>query len=342
MSSDTKILSVVSWNLCADFFTDKHSTDKNPINWKENRLPVFLLFLTRYSPDILALQELSTQQCEDLRKYCQDIGYTLVASAQHPAEVPIDRILLGEDITEQVGKFAGTPLLAFLVKSKIQILLDQCGRKWFNDTPDALPKDACTRGTDKGFGNMQTNRCIFYITVKYQNKEIVLFNSHYPLSGNCVTRSLCAELENKICSEVSNGRMFVSCGDRNFFDDHDVQEIIQGKICNAEFCLDKLTKGFHNALEEEYYGYNTTFLGYHYDEWRNIPIVQNGVVTGFERNDHTDVIFSSHKSCFASVLHGGYSGSELLDQLSPITKQIVDSTSFISDHCAVYAKYEIS
>lgn len=81
----------------------------------------------------------------------------------------------------------GTPLVGIFF-SKIYKLIDK-GRFWLNEEPDSIPQNIDRGETDKGFGNINTYKAVLWVKIQTDNsKELFIFNSHYPFSGNNKTR----------------------------------------------------------------------------------------------------------------------------------------------------------
>ena len=257
-------VNVCSWNVCADFF------GKGTHHEWSARAPKVKSYLANGNFDVICLQELSPDQALEIYTYINDSNdnkYNMITLSQTPSEVPTGAIVVNEEVGEWVGKFVGTALISILVKGEIT----KSGRFWLNSEPHELPTNTDRTITDKGFGNMNTYRAVLYCSVKIPGKsgpdrELYVFNSHYPISGGNNCRYMCADVERYMINQVINDDPhvsdFVSCGDRNLIPNPPGCRDIDEKAVLA-----KLTDGYNTQQNATFFlgNRNNTWIGFTYD-----------------------------------------------------------------------------
>jgi hypothetical protein len=230
----------------------------------------------------------------------------------------------GEDVGKWCGKNVGTPLVGTFVKSNYKFL--EVNRFWLNRDPDQVPTDKST--PDKGFGNKNTYRAVLWTKVQGDgDKELLIFNSHYPLSAGNKTRLKCAKLEMAKIQKITSGANWVSAGDRNLLpiaDDKEQQ--FDPNIVHEELSKHNLSK------ETKHYGVNTTWLGFTHEGCKNQ--IKDGK---FTNDAKLDVIVSNVAQQCTFSLHGAFDieKQELLPLLGTLTEQHNSSNSYASDHTLI-------
>ncbi len=252
-------LSVVSYNVTADFFDNKDTTPDKRHTWA-NRAPHVKAHLEQTGADVINLQELSPEQSAELADHFKD-KYDAIFLSQTPSDIkPTGAIVDGNNVQSWIGKRAGTPLVGILVSKDFDIV--NTGRFWLNENPDTVPINTDRATTDKGFGNMNTYRATLWAELmhKESGQKVFMFNSHYPLSGGNMTRAKCAEVEIEKIREIAGNNIWVSAGDRNIIPgDH-----MEGLVHTA------LTNGAYDSRDcYNHYGSASSFTGFTYDQFQS-------------------------------------------------------------------------
>jgi tetratricopeptide (TPR) repeat protein len=295
MKNPEHIIRIISYNVVADFFDENDKTPDHRHHW-ENRKPIIYKLLCILATDIMCFQELSPRQAFELAEYFAG-EFNARFLSQTPSEIPTGAIIDGAGMKEWVGKFAGTPLVGTFAR-KIYKISEQ-GRFWLNDKPDEVPVKADRGETDKGFGNMNTYRAVLWLKLSsgHEDKELFVFNSHYPLNGDNKTRKSCAELERIKIKEITAGGNWISSGDRNIVpsdSDNDVDNPLSAYMVLAAGASDIRGHGPH-------YGISTTWLGFSYDKFKT-------ELDKKSKSDHNvlDVMISNMKTINSFFHPGGY------------------------------------
>lgn len=254
------MLSFINYNITADYF------DKPGHTWSERKDAVVNILK---NSDIAALQELTPQICSDLYDSLQD--YDIIAINQHPSDCIPGAIYKNSEVKQLIGKYTGTPLIGYIVKKSIQILVSDCF--FLNEKPYELPIHKDRGTTDKGFGNFNTYRCVFHIQVLFTDKKVHLFNAHYPLSGGSLTRTKCAELQMREICKITNDftDKFIISGDFNNFTDNTVTlkdyDIVNSQVYTCKDTYNALiSSSKYRDLKINCDG--TTFIGFSYDNYK--------------------------------------------------------------------------
>lgn len=324
---------VLSYNITADFFSDKSVNH----NWQKERKQAVFQLLENYSPNVMCIQELSTQQCCDfVEKFEQK--YDCFFLAQTPSELPLGMIAKNEQVFDWKGKNSGTAIIAILVKKATMSIISM-NRFWLNPTLDitTLQSDQIYKDraqTDKGFGNMNTYRAVLYGEFKHEKsgQQVFVFNSHYPLSGENETRLKCAQHEREQIDKLTeNGKhLWVACGDRNFIIGQDVQGDEENCL-KAQMALKKDAFVFHEA--DLFYGMkNNTWIGFDYDDFSIYKKGKEGVL---------DYCVSSQKPTIAMYDHGLYQFDDGKFTFLPMDTKLDPKLKSASDHALVYGRFNV-
>ena len=318
------MIRVVGYNITVDFFDGK-----DPNHAWIKRYPAFFKLFKNVDADIYALQELSPDQALQIYLHFKD-EYDAVFLSQTPSDVDAGTIVFNEHVGKWCGKFMGTMILGFFYKKSLQLL--DSGRFWFNENPFELPIHRDRSQTDKGFGNFNTYRAVFWLCLSFpttscDRKPIYVFNSHYPLSGNNETRLKCAQLENKLIRQIAGENTWFSMGDRNL--------LPNDKHITPDQVYVELVRDFHDVRDSNnHFGFDTTWAGFEYDQFKNVISPEGH----FVNHDVLDVLFSNRKS-FISFHHPGNFISHDCDiTVLDLDSKIV-SRNFTSDHLMVGGDY---
>ena len=319
LDTTTNGVRVVSYNITADFFDKK---DWKQHNWEERKLAVKKL-LKSVNADIMCLQELSPEQAIYLVDSFPNFHFRFLSQTVGEITPTGSVVSSKNELLSWEDKRCGTPLIGIFTKKNVEIL--DANRFWFNENQDEIPVNTDRSKTDKGFGNMNTYRAVLWIKAKYNDKDIYVFNSHYPLSGNSETRYKCAELEVKKIQEITNGSFWISSGDRNLIPDDD--DTLAYKVGNV---YNKLTEFGIDATSQNHIGPRGTWSGFYYDDYK----------CDKETEKVLDIIVTNMKPEKSFCHIGMYKeeGRELID-LSSYTADLpeYDNRFFASDHRAVVA-----
>lgn len=311
---------VVSYNVVASFsvLEDRDQTPDKRHSWAFRNKYVKEA-IERQEPDVICLQEMAQEQAFELAVYFGS-NYESFFLSQCPSDIEAGIIARGEEVKEWIGKYVGTALTGIFVKNGIEIL-DQ-GRFWFNENPLEVPTSK-DRGTiDKGFGNMNTPRAEHWVKLLRDEHIVFVFNSHYPLSGDVNTRTSCAKLERKMIDEITDGKQFVSVGDRNFIDD------------GWKDSYGALTEGLIDPFRHAE-GLRTTWLGFSYDKFQTR---RNPDRCGVDNDKKLDVPITNMSIDHVYVDMGAIDPKE--EKLLPIDKDFDydyqnDGRYFASDHALI-------
>lgn len=322
-----KSFGIISYNVCASFFSDKSEQNK----WSLRSERVFSLIRSR-NAKVVCIQELSTEQCCDFVKEFQ-ADYDLYFLSQTPSELPLGMIVKNEQVFDWKGRNAGTAIIAYMLNKK-RVSLIEINRFWLNEAVDitTLPMDKVYTDralTDKGFGNFNTYRAVFWVKViDMDTKEYVfVFNSHYPLSGDNATRFKCAEFERAMISKIAGSYDWFAVGDRNFIVKKEVDKDEEYCIM-AKNALNKNAFPFHDA--ESFFGMkNNTWIGFDYDDFAVWKKGSESIL---------DYCVSSIQPKICYHLHGAYKNKEWLPFYDPIEFGKVQTAS---DHALVHAVFDL-
>ncbi|WP_010304547.1 endonuclease/exonuclease/phosphatase [Candidatus Odyssella thessalonicensis] len=321
---DTNTLRVASFNISADFF-DKKEPEFQYHKWSHRRSAV-LQTINEINPDILGVQELSPIQALELS---QISGYTSFFLSQTPSNIEVGIIVEGAEVKEWIGKNIGTPTVGILYKTE-KFKLEDKGRFWLKEDPDALPIHRDRSQTDKGFGNMNTYRGPLWVHLIHlpTKKSVYIYNSHYPLSGNHDTRLNCARIERQKIEEISQNNFWVSMGDRNIIPVTD--ESTESDI----HALAPLLEDAYNAVNPKgcHGGPAATFVGFNYDTYKN-PIEEGCL----KQPKVLDVIVSNKPSLRSQHVLTQFSPETGEVELNPAS--LTENRTFASDHLMVVADY---
>jgi tetratricopeptide (TPR) repeat protein len=317
---------IISYNITVDYFDEKDKTMDGHHHWKI-RNPFVVKLLESVYPDIMCLQELSPDQALEMHRYFgEKLGYSSVFLSQTPAGIEAGLVAFGDQVGNWCGKRMGTPLLATFISSSCKFL--EVNRFWLNEHPDQVPSNIDRGDTDKGFGNINSYRAVLWAKVQISDKELFVFNSHYPLSGGNKARLECVKLEMQKIKEIAQDEPWVSAGDRNIIPSKDDTELCNPAAIHNE--LAKHSKSRENGIK--HYGINTTWLGFSYDEH------QNRIKEGkFQDDTVLDVVISSLNPVCSFFLHGAFDPAkqELLPLLGSLSSEQNDGRYFASDHALV-------
>lgn len=326
-------LRVISYNITADFFDSKDSTEEKIHSWSVRSFFCKELIL-KVNPDIMCLQELSPDQAYELGEYFNQYGYQSRFLSQTPSDIKAGDIVDSSGVKDWIGKFVGTPLVGVFFSDKWILSATNCF--WLNENPDEIPTIQDRGETDKGFGNMNTYRAVFYtkLEMKNQDKSLYIFNSHYPLSGNNETRLKCAELEMQKIQDITNGANWISTGDRNLIPDG-----IEGSQNQA---YQALRQGAYDIRDcNNHFGISTTWLGFIYDKFRNILKTENDS-TDFKDKSVLDIMVSNIKPEISFHLHGAFVEDALLPLTGQMSLEHNDNPAYTSDHALIGADFEMN
>jgi len=276
-----KTIRFASFNITCDFF-DKTDPKFQNHNWAQRRKSV-LETIKQKNADIMGIQELSPTQALELSELP---GYKSFFLCQTPSEVESGLFVEGKNVKAWIGKNVGTALVGIFYKDKDFAFLDK-GRFWLKEDPDSLPVYTDRALTNKGFGNMNTYRATMWTQLKHLelNKQIFVFNSHYPLSGNQDTRFNCAKVERKKIDELAKGEFWISMGDRNIIPD------TTSKIIGKEALEPLLQNAYDALIVKNHSGPLGTWAGFTYDQYPS-PIIEGKFVIP----EVLDVIASNYPS----------------------------------------------
>lgn len=334
-SDDIGVVRVISYNITAEFFDNKDTTNDGRHKWQMRSLYVKKI-LTDIDADVICLQELSTHQALEINDYLSS-RYNGLFLSQTPSEIdPAGSIVLNDEIKDWSGLNCGTPLVATFVRKSYHISNDgmNSGRFWLKEEPDVVPINDDRGVTDKGFGNMNTYRAVLWSKVieTQSNKHFFVFNSHYPLSGDNLTRLRCAEVEVSKIKEITNEDLWVSVGDKNLIDK---DESIKNDIYNV---LTSIGSDSRDHVYGRHYGHSGTWLGFSYDkETRDVSTKSDG--------DVLDLIVSNAESLLSffhpvGIVDGEIKALEYYND-SGVIREMNESRYFASDHCLIGADLEL-
>lgn len=323
---------VTSYNIAVNFFADKDKTEDIYHNWFYC-LSYIQKLLGKLLPDIMCLQGLSPEQALDLVKYFESTHHA-VFLIQTPADLPAGLIMYDLQVGLCIGKKIGTSLIGTLVSKSLCI--KEANRFWLNENPNEIPQNKDQTETDKGFGNINTYRAVLWIKAEENNssKILFIFNSHYPLSGNNETRFKCAQLEMESILEITNGKPWISAGDRN---------IIPNRNSNEKYSIEEIYQKFTQTGYDfrdsgNHYGTSSTWLGFSYD-----PYISQMEPQDVKEAVVLDIIVSSDLATLSFIHPGAF---------NPHTEQIVDLSDssglsvaeneryFAADHALIGADFD--
>lgn len=328
-SIDTlKQLSIISYNITASFFDRNDKTDDQRHCWV-NRVSYVIRVLEKYEARVWCLQELSVRQAIELYNYFKE-NYDCFFLNQTPSDIETTGEIVrnGQIVNWENVANIGTPLIGIFVKKTSGLRIEETGRFWLNENPDAIPTNRDRAETDKGFGNRNTYRAVLWAKIfdEITNNYVYVFNSHYPLSGDNGARYLCAQLEMEKIRKITDGARWVSCGDRNIIP-------IDSNNLTKNDVYQMLTSFGNDVVNpENHHGTSNTWMGFTYDP-QTRPINADEEVL--------DVVVSNMRSNLSIHDPVAFKDGELIDieclNDPEIVNYINESRYLASDHCLVYA-----
>lgn len=322
----------VSYNVAADFF-DKNDTTTDKRHYWQYRAPFVKKLLQNINADIMCLQELSPNQAIELAADLASFGYSARFLCQIPSEIEAGTIADEEQVKAWKGKNCGTPLIGTFINQDWKIV--EAGRFWLNEAPHALPHQTDRGETDKGFGNKNTYRAVLWTKIENAaQKNLFIFNSHYPLSGNNQARLKCAQLERDQIDQIAKNSPWISMGDRNI-----IPVSQDSGSHNPETVYQALIKAAHDSRNgQQHYGISTSWLGFSYDKHQNGLAPQTG---DFKELSMLDIMVSNLKPAVSFCHHGAIDPQK--KTLWPLSEKLTEQQDtqryFSSDHALVGADF---
>lgn len=291
-------LVLASYNITASFHSDpKHLKDPKqqfPQHWWWNRRKYFKEAINKVSANVIGLQELSPEQALYFMETFSNHKFYIFTQTGSIDGVKAGQIYTTpKEIRENlIGKDIGTTLLGIMFDPRtLEPSTHNPGMFWYNSDPFKIPTSIDRTETDKGFGNMNTNRAVGYVEFTHiqSGRNFYFFVSHAPISGGTQTRKLCFELELKMIKEITNGIDWFSAGDRNMFPGAGYDEMYNALVGN----------GAHDWMNvTNHIGPKCTWIGYSYEPMQFQNQIQNNGT--FTMPDRLDVGISSLKSVWSA------------------------------------------
>lgn len=324
-----------TYNLVADFFDSR--TDDPKLHWT-NRFPYIVETLMIDQMDGFVVQELSANMAHQLGSCFDQKGYHSRFLSMTPSEVPTGAIVDHIQVKQWIGFNTGTALIGIFWKKDWEMAGQ--GRCWLNQNPDDIPFITDRGQTDKGFGNFNTYRCLFWIKIKKDDQHLILGNTHFPLSGNNKTRYQCSQFVVDHFKKLSQkeGCPVIMGGDFNLLPlPSDEEKMWLSKITQTFSTFDvscqspNLQKGLQHA----------TWIGFPYDKFKN-KVDQSGQ---FVQTDNLDLIllFNESSSKMESlgyyIIPGSYDPTDQSGKLLENQKDMIGVKYTASDHCMLVANF---
>lgn len=283
----------------------------------ENRFRFVKKLFKRLSPDIILLQGMNLDQCNDLNEYLLKRGYFCHFVASHSGK-SFYRCLPNE----YTGSFNG---ICFIL-SKFKLIT--CSGFWLKDdqTHPLLSYDDSNNrkplnegGTNKSFGCTHSYRYCIYSTLTHSqsDKKILVASTHFPCGG-VDARLMSARLLKKQFEPFLSDYLLILGGSFLLFPDKDGQETYQ---VLSSFCKDYRDSKYH-------YGHNTSFVGYDTDPFK-VDIYPDG----FTESRNLDLIFQNGFKCKRSFSFSGEIDPETFSLIEPLNSPILNKSQrfFTSD-----------
>jgi endonuclease/exonuclease/phosphatase family metal-dependent hydrolase len=351
--SANKIVRVASYNITEECFDKKDQTSDHR-HHAVNRAPYLKALLSKVNPDVLCLQEVSIGQACELQRHLSSThnAYFLSQTPDIGDVAPAGEIALNGEIDKWQTKLreaqVTTPgvypkhqlLGIFTRKSSYDITKIQAGKFWLKEHPDEVPTISGDSKLDKGFGNMESYRAVFWLKIQDSatGKPFYVFNSHYPFKGDNATRLKCAEFEISKIEELTQAESapWISVGDRNLVSStKDTDEINPSAVYRA-LTKDGAYKDIRDGHStDNHFGASVTFTGFSYDGFQDKVTPKE-----FKRQSTLDVgiINQGFKSLMSFIHPGGYDPE--MGGLVPISSyedpavraKMEDGRYFASDH----------
>lgn len=343
---------IISYNIGVDFFDNRDTTEKEIHKWK-SRSSLCKELIERVNPDVFCLQELSPDQAFEFYEHFKN-SYHAKFLSQTPSEIQAGEVANGPEVQQWIGKNVGTALLGTFFPHHWNIKNEGCF--WLNESPDEVPTSKDRGNIDKGFGNMNTYRAVFYnrfemecqkneLDSNGENTSFYVFNSHYPLNGDSSTRHGCADLEMNKIKEMVGISPWVSVGDRNLIPNP------KDHILNCpQFAYQAFVKDAKDARDSgNHYGISTTWIGFTYE--------RDGIRNEVKKNDDTniadfvdntvlDLIVSNMPSELSFHLHGAFTVDNGTPELLPLTGELHETFNgdrrVTSDHALIGADFDLN
>lgn len=372
-------LTVASWNICSAYSDRRSDLGESTIhNWC-NRKSLVINTILCINADIIGLQEVLPTQGWDLYQALAKTYqfFFLFQNASFDVRMP-GIIVQNEQIRDYItfgnrslywNKKVGTPCIVFLIRrvntscsnpffkaSSLNVI--QFDRFWLKDDPDALPYHFNDKGVnDKGFGNHYNYRAVLWLklVIPFVNesetiqKSLYIFNSHYPLDGDSLTRYRCAEVERLKIDAIAGSNWWISFGDRNNF-----LKNSEKSNPNGTFLKDSDPYVLKPLLDRGGFDSNQASIGKHFGPlttWSGLSFHKcvNPIINGsFSSSIRIDYIISNRESICSfhfvgtsqnGTFSGCHSSLEVLCKLD--SENLKSDRLFASDHLFVVTKYNV-
>lgn len=337
MEDEKAQITLASYNICADFFSDKSENHK----WSKRGgfVKARLLYCGAAA---IALQEISAKQGMELFTMSSHRRLVLFQQAATPELKAGTIFTTAEQLEPYLNINFGTPMTGILY-DPADVTLEDVGMFWYKPDP-LIPPTAMDRGTtDKGFGNCNTPRgpgwCRF--RCNDTNKSFIFATVHAPLSGGAKTRQECFHLERKVFRQLWPELPIFSVGDRNILPDSETE---------VKDTMDALLGPTYGTVYDWFHpkyhvGIKSTWIGFDYEPNQfQAKVNEKGELETMGRLDvgfaTIPPLWSAHSHCLIGDVEDGLGRRyPVLEPYGKLTLQNNITRPFASDHCMIMAGF---